>query len=69
MDRDVLARVLKALETRGVFQDLQRECVGFGDLTVSVVSPRTLYDVKKDTVRTKDRIDAELLRTRFALAP
>ena len=37
----------------------------FDDLTVSVVSPPTLYDMKKDTVRLKDRADAALLKDRF----
>jgi hypothetical protein len=34
---------------------------------VSVVSPRTLYRMKRDTVRLKDRADAELLKARFNL--
>lgn len=37
----------------------------FGDLTVSVVSPRTLYRMKRDTVRLKDKADAALLKERF----
>lgn len=38
-----------------------------GDLTVSVASPTTLYRMKKDTVRLKDKADAELLRQQFKL--
>jgi hypothetical protein len=34
-------------------------------LTARVVSPRTLYEMKKDTVRAKDRVDAEMLRRAF----
>lgn len=37
----------------------------FDELTVSVASPRTLYLMKRDTVRLKDRADAEMLRQRF----
>jgi hypothetical protein len=39
----------------------------FENLTVSVASPLTLYRMKRDTVRLKDRADAELLRQRFGL--
>jgi hypothetical protein len=39
----------------------------FGDLTVTVVTPRMLYRMKKDTVRLKDRADAEMLRRAFGL--
>jgi 20S proteasome alpha/beta subunit len=35
------------------------------DITVSVVTPRTLYNMKKDTVRLKDRADAQMLKERF----
>jgi hypothetical protein len=34
---------------------------------VNVVTPRTLYRMKKDTVRAKHRADAEELRRRFGL--
>jgi hypothetical protein len=37
----------------------------FGGLVVTVVSPKTLYQMKKDTVRPKDRMDAEALRRKF----
>jgi hypothetical protein len=37
------------------------------DLTVTVVTPRTLYRMKKGTIRLRDRADAELLRERFKL--
>lgn len=60
---DILTRLGEAF----AYTDLKRERVPFGDLTVSVVSPRTLYDMKKNTVRPKDRIDAQWLRDRFKL--
>lgn len=60
---DILTRLGDAFS----FADLQRERVTFGDLTVTVVTPRTLYEMKKNTVRAKDRLDAELLRERFNL--
>lgn len=60
---DILTRLGEAF----AFADLQRERVTFGDLSVSVVTPRTLYEMKKGTVRAKDRLDAALLRERFEL--
>lgn len=58
---DLLTRLGEAFS----FADLEIERVPFDDLTVSVVSPRTLYLMKRDTVRLKDRADAEMLRQRF----
>jgi hypothetical protein len=60
---DVLTRLGEAF----TFADLECERVPFDGLMVSVVSPRTLYKMKKDTVRPKDRIDAAWLRERFKL--
>jgi len=58
---DILTRLGEAF----AFSDLQIERVPYQDLTVSVVSPRTLYEMKKGTVRPQDHADAEMLRRRF----
>jgi len=60
---DILTRVGEAF----TFADLKTERVPFDELTVTVVTPQTLYDMKKDTVRGKDRLDADLLRRTFDL--
>ncbi len=60
---DILTRLGEAF----AFDDLEIERVGFDGLTVSVVTARTLYRMKHDTVRLKDRADAALLRERFGL--
>jgi len=39
----------------------------FEELTVAVASPATLYRMNRDTVRLKDKADAELLKRRFNL--
>ena len=39
----------------------------FEDLTVSVATPATLYRMKRDTVRLKDKADADMLKQRFGL--
>jgi hypothetical protein len=60
---DIVTRLGEALS----FADLETERVPYGDLTVTVVTPATLYKMKKDTVRGKDRIDADVLRQNFNL--
>ena len=60
---DIVTRLGEAFR----FADLELERVPFQDLTVNVVSPRTLFIMKKDTVRPQDRADAEILRRRFNL--
>ena len=57
--------LLTRLGTAFAFGDLEILRLPFDDLTVSVVSPRTLYLMKRDTVRLKDRADAQLLKERF----
>lgn len=49
------------------WEDLDVERLPFEGLVVSVVTPATLYRMKRDTVRPKDRIDAGELRRRFRL--
>jgi hypothetical protein len=60
---DILTRLGEAFR----FADLETVRMPFGDLTVTVVTPRMLYRMKKDTVRLKDRADAEMLRRAFGL--
>lgn len=60
---DLLTRLGQAFS----YEDLEVVRVPFGDLTVSAVSPRTLYRMKRDTVRLKDKADAALLREHFGL--
>ena len=47
------------------FSDLETERVPYDDLTLTVVTPRMLYQMKRDTVRPKDKVDAAALRQRF----
>jgi len=50
------------------FADLDIERIPFDGLTVSVVTPRGLYAMKRNTMRLKDRADAEALKERFGIA-
>jgi hypothetical protein len=60
---DLLTRLGDAFR----FEDLKAARIPFGPLMVSVATPETLYRMKRDTVRLKDRADAEILRQRFHL--
>lgn len=60
---DLLTRLGNAFS----FTDLAVERLPFDGLTVSVVSARTLYLMKRDTVRLKDKADAALLKERFGI--
>ncbi|MCK6530215.1 hypothetical protein L6R50_22535 [Myxococcota bacterium] len=46
---------------------LEAQDVHIDGVLVRVATPRTLYRMKRDTVRPLDRIDAEAIRARFAL--
>jgi hypothetical protein len=49
------------------YEDLESGEVDLEGQPVEVVTPRQLYRMKKDTIRLRDRGDAELLRERFGL--
>jgi hypothetical protein len=59
--------ILTRLGTAFAFKDLETARVPFDDLTATVVTPRMLYRMKKDTVRLQDRADADRLRRHFGL--
>ena len=50
-----------------VFDDLETTVVEVAGHPVTVVTPATLYEMKRDTVRGRDRDDAERLRRAFDL--
>jgi hypothetical protein len=58
---DILTRLGEAFR----YRDLDCEIKRFEGVPVRVVSPRTLWKLKKETVRPGDRIDAEALADRF----
>lgn len=60
---DIVTRLGDAL----TFADLETERLPFDGLTVSVVTPRGLYTMKRNTGRLKDRADAEALKERFGI--
>lgn len=60
---DILTRVGEFAS----FEDLEIDEIEFNGVKVRLVSPRTLYWMKRDTVRGKDRLDAEYLKQKFDL--
>ena len=58
---DIVSRLGEAFR----FEDLEVERVRAGDVTITVVTPETLYRMKRDTVRLRDRDDAQRLARAF----
>lgn len=59
--------LISRLGTELRFEDLEVETVVLEGVQVRVATPRTLYRMKKDTVRLIDRADAQALREKFKL--
>jgi hypothetical protein len=57
--------LLTRLGTAFRYEDLEVEEKDYGGVSVRVVTPRTLWRMKKDTVRASDRFDAAVLAERF----
>ena len=49
------------------FEDLEQQIIDVDGIPVHAASARTLYAMKKDTVRPQDRADADRLRRKFKL--
>lgn len=60
---DLVAKIGDAF----TFEDIESEDLVVEGVRVRVATPRMLYRMKRDTVRPQDHIDAESLRTAFAL--
>jgi len=60
---DLVARLGEAFE----FRDIESEELVVEGITIRVATPRMLYQMKRDTVRPQDRVDAERIRERFGL--
>jgi hypothetical protein len=60
---DILARLGEAFR----YEDLESEEMMLDGIRIQVATPRTLWRMKKDTVRPQDRVDAEAIRRKFDL--
>jgi len=66
-DADYVIDILGRLGSEITFDDLEYEPLEIGGTTVHLATPRTLYRMKRDSVRPIDRIDAEVLKDAFSL--
>jgi hypothetical protein len=60
---DILARLGEAF----TFADIEASVYSYGDVDVKVATPTTLYRMKRDTVRLRDKADAQVLKEKFGL--
>jgi hypothetical protein len=60
---DILTRLGKLFD----FASLTSERVMFGGVSVRVVTPEMLFEMKRGTVRPKDHVDAERIARRFGI--
>jgi len=60
---DLLSRLGEAF----AFADLEATVYSYGDVEVKVATPETLYRMKRDTVRFRDKADAQALKDKFGL--
>lgn len=66
-DADFFVDILGRLGTATSFDDLEASTVDVAGAKVRLATPRTLYRMKRDTLRPIDRIDAEVLKDAFNL--
>jgi hypothetical protein len=60
---DIVSRLGDAFE----FANLEATAYDYGDVQVKVATPATLYRMKRDTVRLRDKADAQVLKEKFGL--
>ena len=60
---DLIARLGEAFD----FADIDSQSIDLGGVSARVATPKSLYRMKKDTVRPIDHADAALLRKRFGI--
>lgn len=59
---DFYIDIMTRLEEAVTYDDLEYEIMEHRGIPVRIATPKTLYDLKKDTVRPKDRLDAAFLQ-------
>lgn len=64
---DLFLDIMSRLGEAARYEDLEAQEVESGGVKVRIATPRTLYWLKKGTVRDIDRFDAEALRMKFGL--
>ncbi|MEX2270841.1 MAG: hypothetical protein WD690_05190 [Vicinamibacterales bacterium] len=60
---DILAKLGDSLS----YHDIEHQDLRVGNVLIRVATPKMLYRMKRDTVRPQDRVDAQVIKERFAL--
>lgn len=55
---DIMARLGEV----AVYEDLEYEIINYQGIKIRIATPETLYNLKKDTIRYKDKFDAAYLK-------
>ena len=66
-DEDFAIDIISQLGAEIRFEDLQVETAHIEGVAVRLATPRTLFQIKRDTVRPIDQADAAMLLEKFAL--
>ena len=66
-DTELFMDILTRLGEVATYEDLEIVEIDLQGVPVRLISPRTLFELKRDTVRTKDKLDAVLLDEKFNL--
>lgn len=64
-DDDIYIDFVSQLGEAFAYDDLEAEVHHLNGVPIRIATPRTLIRMKRDTVRPKDRIDADILRRKF----
>lgn len=64
-DEDLTIDIVARLGEAFAFEDLEAETIAMENVPIRVVTARTLHEMKRNTVRPRDRADAEALRAKF----
>jgi hypothetical protein len=59
---DFYIDIMTRLGEAATYDDLEYEIIEHQGISIRIATPETLYDLKKDTVRQKDRLDAAFLQ-------
>jgi hypothetical protein len=54
--------IMSRLGEVATYENLEFEIIEYQGIRIKVATPETLYKLKKDTIRDKDKIDAEFLK-------
>jgi hypothetical protein len=64
---DLVVDLISRLGSAFRYEDLESEVIELQGVPIRVATPATLYRMKRDTIRSDDRRDAQRLRERFDL--